>query len=68
VLHAIVDLAKTTGKLLEASLPFSSHNFRHEMAITVLTPAIAEASTFSARLVDEDSSNDKSDTQKRNLN
>jgi hypothetical protein len=53
---------------LEASLPFSSHNFRHEMAITVLTPAIAEASTFSARLVDEDSSNDKSDTQKRNLN
>jgi len=60
--------AKTAGKLLEASLPFSSHNFRHEMAITVLTPAIAEASTFSARLVDEDSSNDKSDTQKRNLN
>jgi len=53
---------------LEASLPFSSHNFRHEMAITVLTPAIAEASTFSARLVDEDSSNDKLDTQNRDLN
>jgi hypothetical protein len=33
------------------------------MAITVLTPAIAEASTFSARLVEEDSSNDKLDLQ-----
>jgi len=49
---------------LEASLPFSSHNFRHEMAITVLTPAIAKASTFSARPVDQDSSNYESDLQK----
>jgi hypothetical protein len=58
---------KNGRKALEASLPFSSHNFRHEMAITVLTPAIAETSTFSARLVDQDSNNDKLDLQNRNL-
>ena len=36
-------------------LAASSHELRHEVAINVLTPSIAWASTFSTRLVDRHS-------------